>query len=69
MEKLLVIAALTMTPTPKHQSPIDTQVAVVCFFTGQRVSGMNKICFYDCMGDRAAMTINSVSICPLSITR
>ncbi len=43
--------------------------AVLCFKTGERVSGLNKICFYDCLGSAAAITISSISLCPLTINR
>ena len=43
------------------------QLAVVCYKTGERTSGMNKICFYDCMGSEVAITISNVALCPLSI--
>lgn len=43
--------------------------AVTCFKTGERTSGMNKICFYDCLGSEAAITIKSTELCPLSIKR
>ena len=46
------------------------QVAsVVCYLKGERSSGMNKICYYDCMGSDAAITISSVALCPLSINQ
>ncbi|MBF7731021.1 hypothetical protein [Pseudomonas sp. N040] len=41
--------------------------ATTCFKSGEQVSGMNKICFYNCMGSQAAITIGAVEICPLSI--
>ncbi len=44
-----------------------TLVAVVCFKTGEKISGMNKICYYNCLGSEAAITISSVQLCPLSI--
>ena len=43
--------------------------AVTCFKTGEQISGMNKICYYNCMGSTAAITISSVALCPLSIER
>ena len=43
--------------------------ATTCFKTGEQTSGMNKICYYNCMGSTAAITISSVSLCPLSIQR
>lgn len=43
--------------------------AATCFKKGEYVSGMNKICIYDCLGSEAAITISSVALCPLSINR
>lgn len=43
--------------------------AVVCFLKGEQISGMNKICYYDCLGSAAAITISAVELCPLTITR
>lgn len=42
--------------------------AVTCFATGEQTSGMNKICYYDCLGSSRAVTQSSVSLCALSIT-
>ena len=43
------------------------QLAVTCFKTGETISGMNKICYYDCLGSAAAITISAVDLCPLTI--
>ncbi len=32
------------------------RVAMLCFKTGERVSGLNRICYYDCLGSEAAIT-------------
>jgi len=40
-----------------------------CFSTGEKVDGMNKICFYSCPSGEAAITVSSVTLCPLSIHR
>jgi len=60
----------------EEQAPLQSfisggeyQIAVMCFKTGENISGMNKICFYDCLGSATAITINSTSLCPLSINR
>ena len=42
---------------------------VTCFKTGERTAGMNKICYYDCLGSEAAITVSSVELCPLTIKR
>jgi len=41
--------------------------AGMAFFKYERVSGMNKICFYDHLGSEVAITIKSYAICPLTI--
>ena len=45
----------------------NIQKVTTCFYKGERTSGMNKICYYDCLGSEAAITISSVSLCPMSI--
>lgn len=47
----------------------EYRVAATCFKTGESTSGMNKICYYDCLGSPAAITISSTSLCPLSINQ
>lgn len=41
--------------------------AMTCFKSGEQVSGMNKICYYNCAGSTAAITISAVALCPLTI--
>ncbi len=40
---------------------------IQCFKTGERISGTNKICSYNCMGSEVVQNIPSTSICALSI--
>jgi hypothetical protein len=40
---------------------------MLCNKTGQRISGRNKICFYNCAGSEAATTVKSYKTCPISI--
>lgn len=54
-----------MTPLPDQQKV----AAITCFKSGEERAGMNKICYYNCAGSRAAITISSTSLCPLSINR
>ena len=42
---------------------------LTCFGKGETVSGMNKICLYDCLGSGTAITIAATSLCPLTIQR
>jgi len=43
--------------------------AIICTYRGEQVSGMNKICYYDCLGSPAAIAIPALELCPLSIRR
>lgn len=43
--------------------------AGVCFFKYEYVSGMNKICIYDCLGSDTAITVKSHQLCPITINR
>ena len=45
----------------------EFQVAGTCFSSGEQISGMNKICFYDCASGGKAITIKAHKLCPLSI--
>lgn len=40
---------------------------IQCFKSGERVSGTNKICSYNCMGSEVTTNVASTRICPLSI--
>jgi hypothetical protein len=54
---------------PAPEKPIQVAQNVTCFFKSETTSGMNKMCFYDCLGSAAAITISSVQLCPLTIKR
>lgn len=71
---LLVQAA----PAPKMTKLPNAQAAdarlirasnTTCFKTGENQEGMTKICFYDCLGSPAAITVSATQLCPLSIKR
>ena len=42
-------------------------VAGTCFKSGEQTSGMNKICYYDCVEGTKAITIKSYQLCPMTI--
>ena len=46
-----------------------SSAAEFCTFKRESSSGLNKICYYDCAGSEAAITIGSHEVCPPSITR
>lgn len=53
--------------TKEISAAAPVRVAMMCFKTGEETSGMTKICYYNCGGSRAAITIGAVSLCPLTI--
>ena len=53
---LAIVTAMLSTPT----------LAALGFLTGERVDGMNKICFYDVLGSTYTLNIDSYEICPVS---
>jgi len=61
-----VVSGLTTTPAPMTKMP-SNEVAMMCMKKGEYISGMNKICIYDCLGSDTAITIGSVALCPLTI--
>jgi hypothetical protein len=60
---------LTFLEGPKQLPNGSYEVAATCFATGEQTSGMNKICYYDCLGSSFAITVSSVALCPLTINR
>lgn len=48
---------------------LTSQLASACFLSGEQTSGMNKICFYDCVSGTKAITVSAVSLCPLSLSQ
>lgn len=69
--KTLTILTLNFLPIATTPVVDDYQPneVVTCFKTGEETAGMNKICYYDCLGNRAAITIKATQLCPLSINR
>jgi hypothetical protein len=41
---------------------------ITCYFTGDRVSGLHRLCYYDCLGSEYVKTIRNIDLCALSIT-
>ena len=83
--KLLTLIIFTSFGFMSFASPVDNmldyidtskdfpegsiQMAAICFSEGEQTSGMNKICYYSCLGSTYAITIKSTKLCPLSIRR
>lgn len=74
MKAIILATALAAVglPTPHQSAPPPAkriQVATMCMKTGEQVSGMNKICYYDCLGSTVAVTIGATELCKLTINR
>ena len=63
MNKLMIV--LTVMSGVAFWQP--TQSGELCFNSGSQVSGMNRICFYNCVTGTVAITIGAVELCPMSI--
>lgn len=66
---LALIAAHSGEPQMSRAPARGVQIALTCFASGEQASGMNKICYYNCLGSQAAITISAVALCPLTIER
>jgi hypothetical protein len=63
-------AATGMAPPPMRQTPMQApQIKAspgVCFYRGDRISGFNRICAYECNGSPYIQTIPQAQFCPLN---
>lgn len=64
---LSVPAPVQPSQHPPRTTAAPPPVSTTCFARGEQSSGMNKICYYDCLGSARAITQSSVSLCPLTI--
>lgn len=60
-------AAAAQPVPPPEPTPAPKPITVTCYGKGEVTSGNNKICYYDCLGSGAAVTIPAVALCPLTI--
>ena len=42
-------------------------LACLAFYKGERISGLNKICYYDHLGSTVAFNVKSYELCPINI--
>lgn len=66
---MVFLASLSSAVPPKMSRDPAFQRVATCFLKGEQTSNMNKICFYDCLGSAAAITVSAYSLCPLSMER
>jgi hypothetical protein len=44
----------------------NVALATMGFLKSERKSGMNKICYYDVLGDTYTLNIKAIELCPLT---
>lgn len=64
----LAVASLSEPPMTRR-APAGLQLALICFKSGEQLSGMNKLCFYNCNGSGTAVTIGATQLCPLTMSQ
>lgn len=78
MKTLVIFAFLLSISTCANSAELPTilksqtkpqRFALLCFFQYEQTGGMNKICYYDCLGSTVAITLSAISICPININR
>lgn len=69
MQATIIALALIAHSNPQGGLSHRQLVSATCFKTGEQSSGMNKICYYNCLGSAAAVTVASYELCPLTIER
>lgn len=42
--------------------------ACTAFYTGERISGMNKLCYFNHLGSDVVLTVRSIDLCPITVT-
>lgn len=60
---------ITSTTTGAVLPSDPIQAAHLCRNTGEQASGTNRICYYQCPGSGAAITVPISSFCPVSINQ
>lgn len=53
-------------PRPQTRAQNSASGGKLGFFKSELLQGMNKICYYDVLGQRKALTISSSMICPVT---
>ena len=59
IQKLMVILVLILSTSLSLH-------ATTGFLIGEKMSGMNKICFYNVLGSTYTLNVQSYELCPLS---
>ena len=67
--RISILSALAFGPAATMPAVVPAQTGQICFYAGEQTSGMNKICFYNCVNGTVAITIKFPAMCPPSIKR
>lgn len=59
MKKIVLVMMVLM-------SLSNSAFATMGFLKGEKISGMNKICYYDVLGSIYTLNIGSIELCPLT---
>ena len=57
-----VSASAIAAEAPDPSKPV--RVSMVCTKASQKISGLTKICYYDCAGSEGAITVQTYETCP-----
>lgn len=60
MMRFLIFSIVTMLA-------FSTGAYAMCFKTNEEIHGLNRICYYNCLGSMAASTVSITSLCPISM--
>lgn len=65
MKRLVILAALVLGASDvSAEQPVELRT---CFFDHEEDGGTNKLCFYDCGGSTAVISIKAYKVCPVTI--
>jgi hypothetical protein len=69
MSNAQLVCSGRATQAPSLPIPPAVGAGTVCFASGEEVSGMNKMCYYNCLGSRTAVNVSVTDLCQLTIQR
>jgi hypothetical protein len=67
MRIILALVALAATPAIAQGSPLTvkpSRVPFLCAESAEQISGLTKVCYYNCARSEGAMTVTTYEACP-----
>lgn len=46
---------------------LSMNAGAACLFSHERISGLNKVCTYNCPSGQKSITVSSTTLCPLQL--